>query len=327
MNKLTGGRWSLGKADLMRKVKDLEGYRQDFVECCSSNGVPERFANGIFDRFDLGYTFNKSHAASYAVITALCAWFKYHYRPEFMSAAMSIQLLGDVSELPVFIKECRKYGIKIIPPNINKSGKWFECVNGEIIYPFTGIKQVGNSAIGWILEKRGTGFQSLDLFFNVMEQKYMRKNVMENLIKAGCFDCFGINRLKMLKIYLATRKEQYPLEIFTQDVLMSFERESLGMCLSRHPMEGYSVIKLSEFENGTQAVSCGIVTEVKVTTDKNGNKMAFFTIENVEENIECVCFARAYKKYAMFIATGMKLQITGKRDRDKILVDEIHVIH
>ncbi len=156
-SKLAG--YSLSQADLLRRAmgkKDQEKMakeRQNFIEgCARTNKIPEKKANAIFDLLEkfAGYGFNKSHSAAYGVISYQTAYLKSHYPVEFMAGLLSNEI-NNTDKISVFVGECKRMGIAILPPDINKSALKFtpEEHDGKIAirYGLAAIKNVGESAM------------------------------------------------------------------------------------------------------------------------------------------------------------------------------------
>jgi DNA polymerase-3 subunit alpha len=319
MNRLTGGRWTLGKADKMRKVKSLEEYRDDFISCCELNGISKELGNSIFDRFDLGYSFNLSHAVCYSVISAQTAWLKAKYRKEFMAAVMTMEKDKTDNELASQIKECKKYGIKILPPDINNSSDEFVAVQEGILYPLTAIMNVGEVAVKEIMSKRPYSSFS-DLCSKVSSK--VNKKVKSNLIKVGAFDSISdINRNLLLEQHTEERQLTW-----CKDVQQRYERELLGFTLTSHPMEDYNCVPLKSYEDNTIISVPAILTGIRVIKDRNSNDMAFAKFENSIEEFEGVIFSFSYGKFKDILVENMKLMVTGKKEGNKILVNELRCL-
>jgi DNA polymerase-3 subunit alpha len=321
MNRLTGGRWSLGKADSMRKVKNLEDYREDFVASCVANGVDSVLANIVFDRFSMEYAFNKSHATSYAVISVICSYLKGKFYKEFMASLMSIELLGSDggTNIPIYVKEAKRKGIKIIPPDINTSRTEFFASQDAIEFPLTAIKNVGKKAVEVIMSKRP--FTSLSDFVARVPKSKANKRVVENLVKAGAFDNIdNKNRNILLKQF--TGEEQLT---WSKEIGVRYETELMGISLTGHPLDSYNIVPFTDFPEGT-AYLTGIVMEVKKIIDRSGNEMAFVKMENQFECIETIVFARTFSRHKKMLLEGMKLRVSGRKEGNKMLADLLEVI-
>lgn len=325
MNRLTNGKWSLGKADSMRKVKDLEEYREDFVNCCKDNGVSDSIANSVFDRFDLGYSFNKSHAVCYSVTTNQTAWLKGHYRKEFMAELMTIDI-ANTDITPSYIKECKRYGINVLIPEINSSLEWFVTTGNDILMPLNAIKGVGDAAASVILKERENGsFDSLQNFLERTKNRAVNKKVVLSLIKAGCFDKLNPNRSILIAQYLASRNESANVMTWCDEICIHYELETLGIALTKHPLDGMNIPQFSNQPDGV-CVTGGIVSKVTKITDKNSKDMAFVTIENKTDVIEVICFAYVYNKFKSVIQESNIIRVSGRKEGQKIIADMLEVL-
>src|SRR5438477_8386267 len=220
-SKLAG--YSLAQADLLRRAmgkKDKEKMakeRRNFIEgCARTNKIPEKKANAIFDLLEkfAGYGFNKSHSAAYGVISYQTAFLKAHYPVEFMAGLLSNEI-NNTEKISVFVGECKRMGISILPPDINKSGLKFtpETIAGigdagaginhpgynAIRYGLAAIKNVGEAAMAMAIrerEQRG-GFASLEDFCSRLDSRVANRKMLESLIKAGAFDFTGRDRAEL----------------------------------------------------------------------------------------------------------------------------------
>jgi DNA polymerase-3 subunit alpha len=232
-SKLAG--YSLAQADLLRRAmgkKDKEKMakeRKNFNEgCARTNKIPEKKANAIFDLLEkfAGYGFNKSHSAAYGVISYQTAFLKAHYPVEFMAGLLSNEI-NNTDKISVFVGECRRMGISILPPDINKSGLKFipETVAGiadagaraqesqtgvsvpgysgngsnAIRYGLAAIKHVGEAAMEAAIrerEERGD-FTTLEDFCARLDSRVANRKMLESLIKAGAFDFVGRDRSEL----------------------------------------------------------------------------------------------------------------------------------
>ena len=225
-SKLAG--YSLAQADLLRRAmgkKDKEKMakeRKNFIEgCAKTNKIPEKKANAIFDLLEkfAGYGFNKSHSAAYGVISYQTAYLKAHYPVEFMSGLLSNEI-NNTEKISVFVGECKRMGISILPPDINRSGLKFipETVAAvsdrrdekagaqrgplqekAIRYGLAAIKHVGEAAMQMsILEREREGeFASLEDFCGRLGSRVANRKMLESLIKAGAFDFIGRDRAEL----------------------------------------------------------------------------------------------------------------------------------
>ena len=284
--KLAG--YSLGQADMVRramskkKVKDIEKERGAFIRGdasrnisgCVANGIPEDVAASIYNEmYDFAnYAFNKAHSVCYAVIAYQTAWFKCYYPREYMAALMTSVLDSSV-KISEYIAECRAMDIALLPPDINESNDNFTVVPGGIRFGLAAIKNIGRGFILKVMDEREQHgkFTSLEDFALRMYGTDLNKRALENLIKAGACDGFGLNRAQMLRMYelimdaAANQKsknvegqmglfdllsgEDAPAampaipvpnipELSAQEK-MSLEKQTTGLYLSGHPMDDY----------------------------------------------------------------------------------------
>ncbi len=278
------GGYSLGRADLVRRAMSkkkthvMEEERRNFVEGnpeenvpgCVARGIPEEVANHIYDTMiDFAkYAFNKSHAACYAIVTYQTAWLKYYYPTEFMAALLT-SVIDFPSKVAGYILACREMHIKLLPPDINEGVAGFSVSGGAIRYSLTAIKGIGESVIRAVVKERELNGKYRDLqdFIARTLPLQVNRRVVENLIKAGAFDCFGVTRKQMMTVYLRMIEEQTeaaknnmagqmslfdiaPEEVqgdfrvrypdvgeYEKGMKLAFEKEVLGIYVSGHPLE------------------------------------------------------------------------------------------
>src|SRR6266704_3254416 len=222
--------YSLAQGDLLRRAmgkKDKEKMakeRKNFIDgCARTNKIPEKKANAIFDLLEkfAGYGFNKSHSAAYGLISYHTAYLKAHYPVEFMSGLLSNEINNN-EKISVFVGECKRMGISILPPHINKSGLKFmpEAVTGigdagsltresragitdpgysAIRYGLAAIKHVGEAAMEAVIREREQqgDFISLEDFCTRLDSRVANRKMLESLVKSGAFDFLGYDRAEL----------------------------------------------------------------------------------------------------------------------------------
>ena len=209
--KLVAG-YTLGGADLLRRAmgkKDpakMAKERENFVKGAKeTNDIEKDLANQIFDKIEMfaGYGFNKSHSACYGHISYWTAFLKANFPVEFMSALLSNEL-NNTDKIGIFINECHRMDIEVLPPNINHSKLKFspeQIPSGKmaIRYGLAAIKNVGEGAMRTsITEREENGqFEGLDNFSNRLDSRSVNKRILENLVKAGALDWTGESRAGM----------------------------------------------------------------------------------------------------------------------------------
>ena len=279
--------YSLGQADMVRraiskkkaaqiqKEKDtfIHGDPERNIPGCVAGGIPEATAEAIYqDIYDFAnYAFNKAHAVSYAVVAYQTAWFKCHHTREYMAALLT-SVLDNSDKVAGYINECRECGIRLLPPDINRSADRFTVEEGGIRFGLVAIKNIGRGFILSVMEERKQGpFRSLQDFCERMGGGDINKRAVENLIRAGAFDSTGARRSQLIRVYeavmdavadsrrqnlegqldffsmamgdqdTATVKEIPLPDIpeFTPQELMTMEKAVTGLYLSGHPMDQY----------------------------------------------------------------------------------------
>ena len=278
--------YTLGRSDLVRRAMAKKkaavmakerrnfvyGNPEEGVPGCIANGIDEKVANKIYDDMTdfAKYAFNKSHAAAYAVVSYQTAWLKYYYPVEFMAALMT-SCIENPSKVSEYILNCRQMGIRILPPDINRSVGNFSVEPEGIRYGMSAVKGIGKPVMDAIVEerKRGGEFTSLKDFCQRLSGKEVNKRTIENFIKAGAFDGLGGTRKQFMMIYVQIldtvnqekktsmtgqmslfdilgeeEKKSFEIKLpdvgeYTKETKLAFEKEVLGVYISGHPLEEY----------------------------------------------------------------------------------------
>jgi DNA polymerase-3 subunit alpha len=316
------GGYTLGRADLVRramgkkKMDVMEQERKNFIygqvdennniiiPGAIRNGVDEKSAEKIFSlMIDFAnYAFNKSHSAAYAVVAYRTGWLKYYYPVEFLAALIS-SIMGSSTQVSLYIQECKRLGIEVLPPDINSSYNKFTVSENKIRFGLSAVKNVGDGFINAIVTARNKGkFQSFTDFIERIERidsSVMNKRAVESLIKCGAMDSLGANRAQLLSIFEKTidgihsdrkrniegqfsifdtiesksNNDNLPnINEFPQKTLLSMEKEMLGIYVSGHPLQPYikelkdkSTIMTSELSDNMMLDSNNIRDGQRVT--------------------------------------------------------------
>jgi len=200
------GGYSLGEADLLRramgkkKKEEMDQQRERFVNGAREQGFNIKKAEKLFDLMAkfAGYGFNKSHSAAYAFLAYVTGYLKAHYPLEFMSALLTSET-GSSTKVVKYINECRDMGIKVLPPDVNKSGKDFTPDNDSIRFGLSAIKNVGGSAVESTIKAReeAGAFRSIYNFCERVDLTAVNRRMIESLIKAGAMDSLGGTRSQL----------------------------------------------------------------------------------------------------------------------------------
>ncbi len=200
--------YTLGGADLLRramgkkKPEEMAKQRETFVKGSVEHRADSETASYIFDLMEkfAGYGFNKSHSAAYALVSYQTAWLKAHYPAAFMAAVLSSDM-DKTDKVVVFIEECRRMGLKLVPPAINASEYRFTVgTTGEILYGLGAIKGAGEGAIEalWRERERGGPFRDLFDLCQRVDLRKLNRRVLEALVRSGAFDELGVNRATLM---------------------------------------------------------------------------------------------------------------------------------
>ncbi|MDI3309901.1 MAG: DNA polymerase III subunit alpha [Thermoanaerobacterium sp.] len=357
-------------------IKDENGNY--IVPGAVNRGVDEATANRLFDEMIdfANYAFNKSHAAAYAVVAFQTAYLKRYYPVEFMAALLN-SFVDNTDKVAFYVQVLKKMGIQILPPDINESYSYFSVVNGKIRFGLAAVKNVGlNATLEIVEDRRKNGrYTSIIDFFERIDEMQLNKKAVESLIKAGAFDSFGVYRSQLLAVYegimesihksreknikgqislfesdVEKHKIDYSLpdiKEFSKDVILSMEKETMGLYISGHPLDEYqddirriancttrdlkngddSFAKKSVFDD-QDVVLVGIVENKKIKFTKNNNMMAFVNLADLYGTIEVIVFPAVYERYSKFLSEDLPVVIKGKvslreDEEPKILCDEV----
>ncbi|MDR0435839.1 MAG: DNA polymerase III subunit alpha [Propionibacteriaceae bacterium] len=268
--------YSMGRADKLRKVmgkKDsvaLEAEHEPFVAAMLERNFSREAIDALWEVLVpfASYAFNKSHSVAYAFISYWTAYLKAHYPVEFMAALLE-SVKGNRDRFTGYLNECRRMGIKVLPPDVNESEQRFAAVGGNIRFGLSAIKGVGEGVVADMLQARREKSQATS-FYDFMEKapaSACNKRVVEALIKSGAFDSLGHNRRTLMSIFMEAvdsmtqtkRNEefgqgdlfggaasqggkQYPeitvIDEWDRRTKLAFEREMLGLQISDHLLAG-----------------------------------------------------------------------------------------
>ena len=352
------GGYTMGGADKLRKVMgkkmrdEIPKQRAMFTEGALKKGIPEATATAIFDQMEkfASYGFNKSHAAAYSLVSYQTAYLKAHHPVAFMCAVMTLDMT-NVDKLQGYKEECKKLGFKVLPPDINHSEADFAVENGNIRYALGAIKGVGAANMQSIVEERKKHgpYKDMSDFIHRTDFKQINRRQMEQLCKAGAFDCLEKNRGKifanietiMQHIYSSTElKTSSQASLFGTEELhtkvkladkpdwpelekLKVEAEAIGFYISAHPLDSYregmeklGVKPAAEVYSGVRvgdnirAKLAGCVTSFQKRISKSGNKYAFLQLSDGSSNFEGLLFSDGLAKYEEVINSGLPLLVS-----------------
>lgn len=271
------GGFSLGQADVLRKAMSsknreiMDQQRAKFLEGAKNKGVDQKIAASIYEQIEpfAGYAFNKAHAVCYAFVAYRTAYLKANYPVEYYSALLSANM-DEKDALAMYIEDCKRAGIQVLPPDVNTSGVEFDVAGEAIRFGLAAVKGVGRGVIDAILAARAEGgpFKSLHEFCRRVCGQTVPQSAVECLIKIGAFDGISTNRAQLLFILedavgqatraqrdrrngqvslfgsLAAEDEASYLEPsslpqvteLSRDDMLAMEKELLGLYISDHPL-------------------------------------------------------------------------------------------
>ena len=310
--KLAG--YSLGKADLLRRAmgkKKKSILDKEFIpfrDGMRANKYSEDAINKLWEILVpfSDYAFNRAHTAGYGLVSYWTAYLKANFPSEYMAALLS-SVKDDRDKLAIYLNECRKMGIKVLPPDVNESLSEFAPVGKDIRFGLSAIKNVGENVVDSLINSRikHEKFKDFFDFLNKVESTVCSKRVIESLIKAGAFDSLGHSRKGLLSIHIeavdsATESKkaeaigQYdlfgssqesvsitgteliiPTEEWDKAALLNFERQMLGLYVSDHPLLGIEHL-LSRFSD----------TQIADIAHGNRNDADIVTVAGLVTNIQ-----------------------------------------
>jgi DNA polymerase-3 subunit alpha len=192
-------RKAIGKKDRAK----MASMRERFFEGARATGTSENVIQDLWavNEAAADYSFNKSHAACYGLISYRTAWLKANYPAEYMAALIS-SVMSTKDKVPFFVSRCEDMGIEVLPPDVNESGHDFVVVEGNIRFGLDAVKNVGAAAVDAIIEAREAGgpFHSIWDFCERVDCRAVNKKAIESLIKCGALDSTGATRNGMLQI-------------------------------------------------------------------------------------------------------------------------------
>ncbi|MDZ5143033.1 DNA polymerase III subunit alpha [Microbacterium testaceum] len=270
--------YTLGQADLLRramgkkKKSELDKQKEIFFGGMTERGfgdVAQQTLWKVLESF-ADYAFNKAHTAAYGLVSYWTAYLKAHYPAEYMAALLTS--VGDSKDkMAVYLNECRRMGIKVLPPDVNESIRYFAAVGEDIRFGLGAVRNVGTNVVDGIVSARQDAkYTSFHDFLSKVPMHVANKRTVESLIKAGAFDSLGSTRRALVEIHedacegavLDKRREangevgfdfdslwDEPQQVekvperpeWTKKDKLAFEREMLGLYVSDHPLAGLEV--------------------------------------------------------------------------------------
>ncbi|MCV7268562.1 DNA polymerase III subunit alpha [Mycolicibacterium doricum] len=289
--------YTMGKADALRKamgkkkLEVLEAEYKGFREGMTANGFSEAAVKALWDTIlpFAGYAFNKSHAAGYGLVSYWTAYLKANYPAEYMAGLLT-SVGDDKDKAAVYLADCRRLGITVLPPDVNESVQNFASVGNDIRFGLGAVRNVGANVVASLANTRTEKGKYADFsdYLNKIDIAACNKKVTESLIKAGAFDSLGHPRKGLFLIHsdavdsvLGTKKAEamgqfdlfggadtatdsvfsikVPDEEWEDKHKLALEREMLGLYVSGHPLNGVAHLLANQVDTQIPAILDGDV--------------------------------------------------------------------
>jgi len=349
--------FSLGHADIMRRAmgkknqEELDKQKAAFIEGCAKNDIGKALAETLWAKIErfAGYGFNKSHSVAYAFVAYQTAYLKANYPVEYMCALLTSEI-GNIEKAALYIEECRRMNIPVLPPDVNHSMLNFAVEGNSIRFGLSAVRNVGGVPAKAIVEERVNGrYADIYDFCKRLDTSSVNARVIESLNKAGAFASTGWNRRQVDSAVdkalsegqvVQRDKAQGQTSLFGMDdsfqqiyekpqlpewadhVIWEGEKEMLGLYISSHPLqnyrelvERYSTLDLKDtsfLKEGEEVTIAGLVSNVRVISTKKGSKMAFLRIETLQGPTEVTIFADLYEQKSPLLVADLVVVCTAR---------------
>ena len=353
--KIAGYSWL--EADKFRKAmgkkipKEMAAQKKHFTEGCVAGGMKREAVQKLWEQIETfaAYGFNKAHAASYGNLAYKTAYMKANFPVDYMAAVLTADA-GDVEKIAEVVAECKRMGIKVLPPSVNESYGNFTVVDEKNIrFGLYSIKNFGTGVGDSIIEarKNGGAFTDIAEFLTRIPDKNINKKSLESLIQCGAFDDMKITRgelaanidalLSFHREHLNTPKDQgllfgamsaprvslslHRAQPVPLETLLAWEKELLGLYVSGHPLDKHkakfedvkkTIKHAKEHLKGVETVIAGFIESARINMTKNGEKMGFLKVADFSDSIDVVVFPRTFKDYEPIMAPGACVALKGK---------------
>lgn len=292
-----------------------------------------------------------SHACAYSFVAYRTAYLKCHYPAEYFSALMT-GMMDNTDKIAHYTAECKKAGIKVLPPSVNESFGGFTPKNGSIRFGLSAIKFLSGALIERLIKEREQNGEYTSLYDFCIRNfsRELGRKALEGLTNAGALDCLEPNRRQTLynidgllasveahhrftsqgQLNLFGDEEQiaefvpHPMPEMEQDAKLNLEKEATGLYLSGHPLDKYSSllsrmsltyttdILSGRVTDGKRVTLAGVVGELKVRQLKNNSILATARLEDLQSAITVTVFSKAYEQYRPLLTAGNPVILVGK---------------
>lgn len=358
--------FSLARADLLRKAmgkKNKEILDKEYVHFeagMKANGFSSSAIEELWKTLIpfSDYAFNRAHSAGYGVVSFWTAYLKANFPTEYMAALLS-SVKDDKDKSALYLNECRRMGIKVLPPDVNESDAEYTPRGTDIRFGLAAIRNVGENVVGSIVRNRISKgrFTSFGDFLAKVDALVCNKKTIESLIKAGAFDSLGHTRKGLMAVHLeaidsiseSKRAESIgqfdlfggaestggisgvildiPNDEWDKPLLLTYEREMLGLYVSDHPLLGVEHVLKSVRDipisqlfddavvhEGIYTIA-GLITNVQRKVSRQGANWAIVTVEDLEGAVDVLFFSNAYQQHALNLIEDRIVAVRGRIDK------------
>ena len=318
--------FSSGQADDLRKaigkkqMDKISLFREKFVSgCVTTSQLNEDRANKIYSDIEYfgGYGFNRAHAASYAMISYITAYLKTNFTAEYMAALLT-SVAGNKDKLAIYLSDCRKLKLRVMPPSINDSTEDFTVIDSStIVFGLAAINGIGYAVSEAILSNRDLGnpYTSMHDFLRRTNPAVLKKGTLEHLAASGAFD----------ELIDKTLDQDFGRR--TELSILEREKEELGIYVSKNPVDGiwdllsesisHEIVELQDVNAGSRVSISGIISSFKKIITKKGSRMYKFNVQDISSDIEVIVFPRESRNYDEdFFSNGEVINIVGTLNKE-----------
>jgi error-prone DNA polymerase len=323
-----------------RTADEMEKMRDSFITCSLKHDVSKEVAEKVFEQLSAfaAYGFCKAHAVAYAIVAYQTLWLKCHYPADYIAAVLSNQPMGYYPAR-VLVADAKRFGVEILPLDINQSSDRFTAENCAIRVGFNQLKGMDSKGIQAILLERAKG--KFSSFQDCVLRTKLSRPAVENLVKTGAFDAFG-SRAELLSLIpnllamkpkeakairrLVEDTEDYKLPVKTLNdnkmTNMIAERELLSLDLSAHPLDFFQidsgVIRMKDLQSqptGRTVKIIGSVIRYQTPPTRNGKRVVYIIMEDGTGIADVTVFNDVQEKYGEVLFRESWLTVEGKIQR------------
>ncbi|MGI5170798.1 DNA polymerase III subunit alpha [Spirillospora sp. CA-253888] len=351
--------YSLGAADMLRramgkkKKEVLDAEWDRFSAGMRSGGFSDEATRAVWDVLVpfSGYGFNKSHTAGYGLVSYWTAYLKANHPCEYLAALLT-SVGDDKDKMAVYLSDCRRLGIKVLPPDLNASRLDFTAVGADIRFGLGAVRNVGANVVDAIVTTREAKGRYTDFndFLTKVPPVVCNKRVIESLARAGAFDALGHHRKALVAVHeqavdavIDVKRNEargqdslfgapdrtsafstaVPQGEWDKATLLAFEREMLGLYVSGHPLDGAEHVLEANRDTTIAGLLAsgrrdgtvrvsGIVSGLQRKVTKQGRTWAIVTLEDHDAAVECLVFPNAYALHGEVLAEDRVLRVQGR---------------